>query len=130
MSDLDRQASGTSFSGTTSLDMDQMQLDGVADTMDAGVLISRNHRLKCLSHWFDEIACGRKTFDVRTSKDRVFQAGDTLELFRWDPRGPGHHIEPRHQTPGSGLFVNVVAVYHNLPGVNSDYCVMAIALPK
>lgn len=97
--------------------------------MPVGVLVSRNHRLKCWSHWFDEIVSGRKTFDVRSTSDRCFQAGDTLELFRWDPDQPPS-VDSRYRTADSGLFVNVIAVYHDLPGVQPGYCVMTIGLHR
>lgn len=98
--------------------------------MPVGLLVSRSHRLKCWPHWFEEIRSGRKTFDVRSTSDRCFQAGDTLELFEWDPERPLSGVDMRHRDNNSGLFVNVIAVYHDLPGVQPGYCVMTIELPK
>jgi hypothetical protein len=43
------------------------------------------HELKCWPHAFDAIKDGRKTFEVRSNKDRDFDAGDYLLLRRWDP---------------------------------------------
>lgn len=88
-------------------------------------LTPTNHRLKCHTVWMNEIVSGRKTFDVRSTKDRVFQAGDTLELFYWEPGAPAQ-IDPQHQSANSGYFRRVTAVYHGLPGVDPDYCVMCI----
>lgn len=104
------------------------EVDVVREVDVPQLSIQRNHRLKCWPHWFDEIACGRKRFDVRFCGDRIYQAGDTLELFRWDPHSKAVQTNPEHETPGSGFFVTVVAAYHNLPGVNSNYCVLSIAL--
>lgn len=92
-------------------------------------IISRNHRLKCHTHWFEEISSGRKRFDIRSTADRIFQAGDTLELFSWNPRFIDQR-PPIHEAPGSGLFVNVIAVYNDLPGLQPGHCVMTIALPE
>lgn len=93
-------------------------------------LVQVNHRLKCWPRWFDEISRGRKMFDVRFCGDRTFQAGDTLELFRFDPSASGNQPTPRHEPPGSGFFVHVMAVYHNLPGLQPDHCVLSIELPE
>lgn len=38
------------------------------------------HRLKTINHFFDAVADGRKTFEVRLN-DRAFQTGDVLELI-------------------------------------------------
>lgn len=92
----------------------------------AMALVPTSHRLKCHTHWMNEIVSGRKNFDVRSTADRVFQAGDTLELFYWDTSPTATQCQPIHQAPNSGYFVRVKAVYHGLPGVDPGYCVLAI----
>jgi len=42
------------------------------------------HTLKTWPNFFDAIAEGRKTFEIRKN-DRGFQTGDILELVKWDP---------------------------------------------
>lgn len=44
------------------------------------------HRLKTVDRYFDAVADGRKTFEVRRN-DQAFQTGDLLELVRTDDRG-------------------------------------------
>lgn len=41
------------------------------------------HKLKCDAAYFDAIAVGDKTFEIRWN-DRCFQRGDILELRRMD----------------------------------------------
>ena len=43
------------------------------------------HELKTWPHAFDAIREGRKTFEVRSNRDRDFAEGDTLVLLKWDP---------------------------------------------
>lgn len=45
------------------------------------------HTLKCWPDFFNAIASGRKTFEVRKN-DRGYQAGDTLVLRAYDPNPP------------------------------------------
>lgn len=44
------------------------------------------HNLRCLPEFFDAVASGRKTFDVRKN-DRGYQTGDILVLRKWSPEG-------------------------------------------
>ena len=48
------------------------------------------HELKCLAPFYDAMARGEKTFDVRKD-DRAFQTGDTLNLRRVDAN-PGDYV--------------------------------------
>lgn len=79
------------------------------------------HHLKCWPWFFDEIVDGRKTFEVRRIHDRVFQAGDQLYLSKFNPETKLYL--------GEHLTVDVLAVYHGLPGVSADTCVMSIRKP-
>lgn len=108
---------------------DDDMLANTQDTMPRIPLVPRNHRLKAWPHWFEEIAQGRKTFDIRSTKDRIFQAGDTIEFFSWNPKFIDQR-PPAHEAPGSGLFVHVIGVYHDLPGLEPGHCVLSIELPR
>lgn len=77
------------------------------------------HTLKVHPHWYDEISTGRKTFEIRDGSDRCFQAGDTLQLQKWDP-------QRREFAQGSPpLYVRVVGVF-NQPGLSPGYVAMSI----
>lgn len=53
--------------------------------------MERVHELKCWPQYFDAVASGEKTFEVRKD-DRGFQRGDIVELQRcWDT--PGHSVQ-------------------------------------
>jgi len=47
-------------------------------------MTGRVHELKCWPAFWDAVASGAKTFEVRKN-DRGFQAGDSLVLLKWDP---------------------------------------------
>lgn len=42
------------------------------------------HELKIDKRWFDAVAVGAKSFEVRKD-DRGFEIGDTLLISEWDP---------------------------------------------
>ena len=44
----------------------------------------KTHRLKTWIAYYDEVAAGRKTFEIREN-DRDYAVGDHLVLMRWDP---------------------------------------------
>lgn len=45
----------------------------------------RCHRLKTWPQYFDAVADGRKTFEIRERRDRDFQVGDVLQLDEYVP---------------------------------------------
>lgn len=60
--------------------------------------VGATHHLKCLHPYFDAVARGDKTFEVRLN-DRDFQVGDTLKLVRYvDDKGDWEHIVKRRVT--------------------------------
>jgi|GEM_PF-2242703 len=77
------------------------------------------HTLKIWKHWYSEVQSGRMTFQVRDTTDRVFQAGDILELQAWDT------IRGEFAQGYAPLYVNVVGVY-NLPGLQPGYVGLSI----
>lgn len=88
------------------------------------------HDLKCWPEFFDAIADGRKTFEVRKN-DRGFQAGDRLVLRKYTPSGP---FGPTYLTsndyavaPDRAAAVEVEVTYVlSGHGIEAGYVVMAI----
>jgi len=89
---------------------------------------SRFHRVKSWSHFYDAIASGKKTHDLRKD-DRNYMVGDTLQLDRYD------NINGRYT--GESLTVQVTYITNNqfpcafsssvLP---NDYCILSIKVVK
>jgi hypothetical protein len=68
------------------------------------------HHLKTVQPHFSEVWFGRKTFEIRSTNDRIFQVGDTLLLKEWDTlkgiyTGKGIEAEISHvfKGPAFGL---------------------------
>jgi uncharacterized protein YqfB (UPF0267 family) len=85
----------------------------------AGQELRVKHDLKCWPHYLAEIRAGRKTFDVRSTKDRCFQAGDELYLYTYDPT-------TRVMSYSESITVDVLAVYADLPGLEAGHVAMSI----
>ena len=49
------------------------------------------HELKCLPEYFEALAAGKKTFDIRKN-DRGFQVGDLIALNEYLPDGDLYDI--------------------------------------
>lgn len=86
------------------------------------------HDLKILPEYFDAILSGDKTFEVRCTKDRTFNLGDTLRLREWH-----YSAEIAGANGGySGREVSVDVTYI-LPGITykgDEAVVMGIFLLK
>jgi hypothetical protein len=52
----------------------------------------QTHQLKIQARYWDAVALGKKTFEIRKN-DRDFQVGDTVELICVDPV---HHGQKMH----------------------------------
>ena len=76
------------------------------------------HDLKTWPDYYDSIAIGVKTFEVRKN-DRDYRAGDTLILLRYD------HKKRNYTGERMEKIVRYV-MYGGQFGVARDYCVMAI----
>lgn len=86
--------------------------------------MATTHHLKCAAPYFDAIARGDKTFEVRKD-DRVFQSGDTLLLTRIDDQAPG-------SMPWEQFTLGVIVTFvlqGGQFGIEPGYVVMAIRLP-
>jgi hypothetical protein len=83
----------------------------------------RVHNLKIWPHFLDEIELGRKNFDIRSTKDRIFQAGDQVVLSAFDPVS-NQTIQHRHP-----VCMDVTAVYTDLPGLMPGHVAMQLRKP-
>lgn len=73
------------------------------------------HELKILPHFFADVMCGEKTFEIRKN-DRPFQKGDLLALNEHD----GQHYT------GNSCLVYVDYIMNDADYVKKDMVVMAI----
>lgn len=89
--------------------------------------MSTTHTLKTLPPFFDAIARGDKTFEVRKD-DRAFQAGDTLVLNHYDPEKEDHPFAaPRINKPDSIVLRCTYVLRGGQFGIEPGYVVLGIA---
>lgn len=78
------------------------------------------HLLKTLDRYWDAIADGSKTFEVRKN-DRAFQKGDKLILERWEDSAIGL----RPSSPRQRLVVTITYLLQGGQfGIEPAYCVL------
>lgn len=88
------------------------------------------HVLKVVSPYFDALADGTKTFEVRKN-DRAFQRGDVLILWEYDGSGPGRPCK-RWNCPDCkprSLRADITFVYSGDPrfsGIEPGHVVLGI----
>lgn len=75
------------------------------------------HSLKIWPVYYDDVASGKKTFEVRKD-DRNYQVGDVLLLSEWNGEG---------NTGRSGNF-EIVYILRNSSLLLEGYCVLGIRL--
>lgn len=84
------------------------------------------HDLKTWPPFFDHVADGRKTFEVRRN-DRGFQYGDTLLLREWNPHD-AMTSNARHGYTGRECRVHIDYVLDgDWPGLKPGYVVLGIS---
>ena len=89
------------------------------------------HNLKLLPEYFDAVANGIKTFEIR-KYDRDYKVGDTLHLYEFDPEEDFRaKVASNPGIPETRTCVVVVVTYiithEDFPdGIPEDYCVMGI----
>lgn len=81
------------------------------------------HTLKTIDRYFDAIATGHKTFEVRKN-DRAFQKGDILILERWDETRLG----PQQTIPKQIIRKRISYLLQGGQfGIEPAYCVLGLA---
>ena len=90
------------------------------------------HHLKTWPIYWDAVCAGYKTFEVRKN-DRFFQAGDLVELHRWNPDlVPASYEEPegytsaRPQEEGTLRFRVGPVLQGGQFGIEPGYCVFSL----
>ena len=78
------------------------------------------HRLKTWPWYFQEVAAGRKNFEVRRCDDRDFKVGDTLILLEYDPR--------LSKFTGNMVSRKVTYILYgkDFAAINKKFCVMSL----
>lgn len=95
-----------------------------------------NHILKTTQPWWERVALGQKTAEIRRH-DRDFQVGDTLELVETYAQD-GRHLDEEggtvwHKAHTETGSVVVKVVTHILPaaqfptGLNAGFCLLSMA---
>lgn len=77
----------------------------------------RVHQLRLASMYFDDVASGRKTFELRKN-DRDYRVGDLLELMEF--------AEGRYS--GRSIKAEVTYILEDYTGLDDDYCILAIRI--
>ena len=80
------------------------------------------HVLKTWPPYFERVAMGRKTLEIRQEQDRTFTEGDRLVLEEWDPR-------TRNFT-GRGVIATVTDVLRDPAWVLPGYAALSIRLEE
>lgn len=85
------------------------------------------HTLKTLERYWDAVADGRKTFEVRKN-DRAFQTGDILVLEKWDNDGRYYRTEPGDAFKPMKLRKRITYLLQGGQfGIEPGYCVLGLA---
>jgi ParB family chromosome partitioning protein len=79
--------------------------------------VKKVHELKCWPEYFEDVASGRKPFEVR-KKDRDFREGDEIRLREFLP-----NIK---QYSGSDTWLEITKLWESVAGLEPGYCIMAV----
>lgn len=78
----------------------------------------KTHTLKTWPDFFDAVASGDKTFEIRKN-DRGFQKGDKLILEKFDP------ADPEKYTSANALYVDVTYVLNGF-GLKNGFVALGL----
>lgn len=81
------------------------------------------HQLKCESKYFEDVASGKKTFEVRNN-DRDFRVGDFLALNELTPHSCNKKGE--HKETGRCCIVHVIYILDDPDFCKEGYVVLGI----
>lgn len=85
------------------------------------------HELKTHARYFDAVAEGRKTFEVRKN-DRAFQTGDILELQKVEDEPPHYSVNPPGERFGKTIIRKRITylLQGGQFGIEPGYCVLGL----
>jgi hypothetical protein len=81
--------------------------------------MSKTHELKVRTEYYDDVACGRKPFELRLN-DRGFEVGDMLMLREWFPKACTYS--------GKSCLALVTYMLTNFEGMTPGYVIMGIKI--
>jgi ASC-1-like (ASCH) protein len=79
---------------------------------------TKTHTLKTWPDFFDAVASGEKTFEIRKN-DRGFQKGDKLILEKFDPADPEKHVSE------NALYIDVTYVLNGF-GLENGFVALGL----
>jgi hypothetical protein len=84
--------------------------------------VTKTHLLKTVDRYWDALAEGVKTFEVRKN-DRAFQTGDKLMLERWEETAVGLQKDFKQEP----LFFKITYLLQGGQfGIEPGYCVLGL----
>lgn len=93
----------------------------------------RHHKLKTWPIYFDAIAAGEKTFEVRRN-DRFYQSGDVVTLCKYDPERRVYVTDSgysSHEVNAIRMTFRVGPVLQGGQfGIEPGYCVFSLLQEK
>lgn len=87
--------------------------------------MAQEHKLKTLARYWDAVAAGTKTFEVRLN-DRAFQTGDILILEKMDNEGKFYETTGQNFTPKSIRKRITYMLQGGQFGIEPRYCVLGL----
>jgi len=92
--------------------------------------MAREHTLKTLARYWEAIADGTKTFEVRLN-DRAFQTGDLLILEKMDNDGRFYVTEPGKSFTAKSIRKRITYLLQGGQfGIEPRYCVLGLGEPE
>lgn len=83
------------------------------------IMVDYTHELKIWPKYFDAVSEGRKKFEIRSTRDRVFEVGQHILLREYDPL---------QEVPYTGRWIHIQVTYvteNDTPFLPKDTCVFS-----
>ncbi|CAK7048066.1 MAG: hypothetical protein BACD_02360 [Bacteroides rodentium] len=93
------------------------QAEKMENLPSAGQKEAATHEIKLASMYYDDVASGKKTFELRKN-DRNYKVGDKLHLLEF---AAGRHT-------GRTISADIVYMLEEYTGLAEDYCILGITV--